>query len=256
MPREVPKYHAVVLQPRQYKYAVIVCALNEGERLIRQLTKMKANTAGLFDVIIADGPSTDGSTEPNRLKELGVHAVIVLEERGGLSSSLRASFAYVLEAGYSGAVIMDGHDKDDTEALHRFGKLLDDGLDFIQGSRFVPGGQAVNTPPRRTVLIRWIHAPYISVLCGKRFTDTTNGFRGFSRRFLEDEKVALFRKCFDQYELPYYLAWAACRYGFNVQEMPVTRAYPAAGPTPTKIIGFRGHWKMLKPLLMLLFRLY
>ena len=50
------------------------------------------------------------------------------------------------------------------------------------------------------------------------------------------------------YELHYYLAIRAARLGFRVKEVPVTRAYPAHGATPTKIKGWRGNWTVMQTL--------
>jgi len=53
--------------------------------------------------------------------------------------------------------------------------------------------------------VRILHAPLVSLASRFRYTDTTNGFRGYSRRFLEDPRVAAFRDVFPGYELHYYL---------------------------------------------------
>ena len=47
----------------------------------------------------------------------------------------------------------------------------------------------------------------------------------------------------------YYLAIRAARLGFDVRELPVTRAYPAHGKVPTKIGKFRGNLLVLRTLL-------
>jgi len=246
----VPSYIATELSSRKWAHALVIPVLNEGLRLRRQLERV-AESGSPVDVIISDGNSSDGSTEPAMLEALGASALIRLEGEGGLSSSLRAAFSYALDRGYEGVVLMDGNNKDDPDAIALFCHELAQ-FDFVQGSRYLKQGCAINTPHYREFLIRYIHAPLFSLLCGKRFTDSTNGFKGFSRRFLVAPGVAPFQPEFDQYELPYYLAWAACQHGFKVTEIPVIRRYPESGPTPTKIVGVKGYWRMLKPLLYLL----
>jgi hypothetical protein len=144
---------------------------------------------------------------------------------------------------------MDGNNKDDPAALGRFVAALEAGVDHVQGSRFVPGGRAVRTPLGRWLGIRLLHAPLIRAASGFPYTDTTNGFRAYSRALLLDPRVLPFRACFDGYELHYYLAIRAARLGFRVAEVPVTRAYPAGVKTPTKIHGLRGNWLVLRTLL-------
>ena len=245
--RHVPDFTAEVLHARRSRYAVCLFVINEGERFLRQLHKMQAADHGL-DVIVADGGSTDGTMEPNRLASLGVRAVLVKHGPGKLSAQMRMALAWCLDQGYEGVVVMDGNDKDDPEALARFAATLDAGVDHVQGSRYRPGGRAINTPLSRHLGVVWLHAPLISLAARHRYTDTTNGFRAYSRALLTDPRVAPFRSVFSGYELHYYLAIRAARLGYSVCEIPVTRAYPAEGKVPTKIRGFRGNMLILQTL--------
>jgi glycosyltransferase involved in cell wall biosynthesis len=240
----VPESTVVPLAPRRSRYAVCLFVINEAERLHRQLAKMQAVRHGL-DVVIADGGSTDGSTDPDRLAAAGVRALLVKQGPGRLSAQMRMGLAWCLAEGYEGVVVMDGNDKDDPAALPSFVAALDGGIDHVQGSRYVPGGRAINTPLSRHLAVSIVHAPLISLAAGRRYTDTTNGFRGYSRRLLGDPRVAPFREVFTGYELHYYLAIRAARLGFAVAEIPVTRAYPAHGSVPTKIRGLRGNAMIL-----------
>jgi hypothetical protein len=61
--------------------------------------------------------------------------------------------------------------------------------------------------------------------------------------------VAPFREVFVAYELHYYLAIRAARLGYRCIELPVTRAYPVTGSTPTKIRGIRGNARILRTLI-------
>jgi len=245
--RQLPTHDVVSLRPRRSRYAVCLFVINEAERLHRQLAKMQVVDHGL-DVVVADGGSTDGSTDPDRLAAAGVRAVLVKRGPGRLSAQMRMGLGWCLDEGYHGVVVMDGNDKDDPEALPRFAERLDAGFDHVQGSRYVAGGRAINTPLSRHLAVTLVHAPAVSLAAGRRYTDTTNGFRGYSRRLLEDPRVAPFRDVFSGYELHYYLAIRAARLGFGVTEIPVTRAYPAHGGVPTKIKGLRGNTLILKTL--------
>lgn len=245
---EVPAFEETVFAPRRSPYAVCVFVLNEGERIRRQLAKMAPHCAGV-DVIVADGGSTDGGTDPTALADLGVNSLLVKRGPGKLSAQMRMALAWSLRRGYEGVVVIDGNDKDGSEAIPRFVAALDAGYDHVQGSRFRPGGQAINTPPARYWGLRLLHAPLLGFAAGYPYTDTTNGFRAYSRRLLLDPRVAPFRDVFNAYELHYYLAIRAPRLGYRVCEVPVTRAYPTGGKVPTKIHGLRGNWQVLRTLL-------
>ena len=212
------------------------------------MEKMHVYTSRV-DTFIVDGGSSDGALEKNFLQERGLRGLFTLREPGGLSSQLRIGLARLLEAGYEGIVLIDGNDKDGVEGIDQFLQALEAGWDHIQGSRFVPGGVARNNPWKRVMGIHLVHAPLISIAARFRYTDTTNGFRAYSRRFLLDPRVKPFRNLFSRYELHYYLAIRAPRLGFRVTEVPVERVYPATGKVPTKIRGFRGEALILKTLL-------
>ncbi len=251
----VPPHSRTVLNPITARYAAVLTVQNEGPRLERQLTRMQS-LSGICDIVIADGRTTDGSTRDELLASRRVHAVLRLTGPGGFSSSLRTGLAYAMRSGFAGVVLLNGNDKDDPAAIPAFVRELDAGAGYVQGSRYLPGGEAINTPRARDLLIKLVHRPLFNLISGGRFTDTTNGFRAFSRAVLLDPRVQPWRDAFAHYELEYYLAWAACRFGFRTTEIPVTRAYPLAGKVPTKITLIRGHWEMLKPLVMLAFRRY
>lgn len=246
-PPDVPTYRVVDLGPRRNKYCCAIFVLNENGRLPAQLDRM-GGTADQVDLVIADGGSTDGSVDEEILRRRGVRALLVKTGPGRLSAQMRMAMAWALAEGYDGLIAMDGNNKDDPSAIPAFVASLDAGCDHVQGSRFVPGGRAVNTPWSRLLGIRLVHAPLISLASGRRQTDTTNGFRAYSRRLLVDPRVAPFREVFSGYELHYYLAIRAARLGLRMAEVPVTRAYPSHGPIPTKISPIRGSIKILQTL--------
>jgi dolichol-phosphate mannosyltransferase len=244
---EVPAFSTTLLRPRRSDYCLCVFVLNEGPRIRAQLERMQL-LGDAIDIVIADGGSTDGATAPEVLAAHGVQALLVKQGPGRLSAQMRMALAHALHHDYRGVVVMDGNNKDDPSAVPAFVRLLEEGYDHVQGSRYLPGGRAVHTPWARHLGVRLLHAPLISLAGGFRYTDTTNGFRAYSRRLLLDARVAPFRAVFDRYELHYYLAIRAAELGFRVCETPVTRAYPAKGKAPTKIAGLRGNLAILRTL--------
>lgn len=244
---QVPAYDAEILRPRHGDVAVCVFMINEGARLHAQLERMRP-IAERFDVFLCDGGSTDGSTDPAAVAPFGVAGVLTKTGPGKLSAQMRMGLAHCLAEGYEGVVVIDGNNKDDPAAIPRMARLLARGYDHVQGSRFIPGGRALNTPRSRYFGVRLLHAPLLSLAAGFRYTDTTNGFRAYSRRLLTDPRVHPFRDVFSRYELHYYLAIQAARRGYRCAETPVTRAYPKTGKVPTKIQGWRGNLLVLRTL--------
>lgn len=250
---QIPAYSSKEYAEKTNDYCVCVFVINEGDKLLHQLERMRSICKGLADVVVADGGSTDGSTEDEKLKERGVNTLLVKTGPGKLGSQMRMAFAWALKRGYEGVVCVDGNGKDGVEAVPNFVAALKNGVDHVQGSRFIPGGHHENTPCSRLLGVKLLHAPLISLASGFRYTDTTNGFRGYSARLLSSEKIAVFRDCFTGYELHYYLAVEAARAGFTCKEIPVSRVYPPDGKVPTKISGIKGNWNIIKKLLSVCF---
>ena len=244
----VPAYSHMLLREKTHPYVLIVPVLNEDGRLLKQLASIQAGKFPV-DIVIADGGSTDNSTEPNVLFDLGVSSLLIKTGPGKLSGQLRMAFSWCLEQGYLGAITMDGNNKDGAEGILRILEALEEGFDFVQGSRFVPGGIGIRTPIQRLLAIRLIHAPITSMASRYFFTDTTNGFRGHSRNLLSSQHISIFRDVFNTYELIAYLPIAAARNHFRVKEVPVRREYPSNGAVPTKIVGIAGQLNILKILM-------
>lgn len=245
---ELPDFREQPLLPKKHKYSIIIPIINEGARIHKQLNKM-ASLQLPVDIILVDGGSTDGSLlDLEKLRQYGVIALLTKTGPGKLSAQLRIGLAYSVEKGYEGSLVIDGNGKDGVEAIPKFCEKLDEGYDFVQGSRYVKGGEAINTPWDRHLGVKLIHAPLISVAARFWYTDTTNGFRAYSKRFLVSPAIQAFRACFSKYNLHYYLAIEAARQNFKVIEIPVRRAYPANGEVPSKISGFKGKMAIIKEL--------
>lgn len=245
----VPAFDQTFWLGKTHAWCVVIPVINEGGRIINLLTRMASlNIASIADIIIVDGGSTDGSLDPDRLKKLGVRGLLLKTAAGKLSAQLRCAYAFALDQDYSGIVTIDGNDKDDPESIPKFIDSLERGVDFVQASRFVPGGFAENTPKARDLAIRYVHAPLLSLSSGFKWTDTTQGFRAYSRKLLLDPKVAPFRDVFMTYELLAYLSYRAPKLGYRCVELPTIRRYPE-GEVPTKISSVKGNLSVLAVLL-------
>ena len=243
----VPDFDFFEFSKKKTKYCLLIPIINEGDRIIKELERAKkAGVDVLCDIIICDGDSNDGCTEQSRLKELGVNTLLVKKDIGRQGAQLRMGIYFAQLRDYDGIITIDGNNKDSIESVPLFIEKLDLGYDFIQGSRYVEGGRGINTPKSRHFAVTHIHAPMISLIAGKRFTDTTNAFRGYSKKYLTDERVKPLRDIFVTYELLAYLSVRASRLGMNTCEVPVIREYPDSGKVPTKISPIKGNFSLLK----------
>ncbi len=253
----VPAFDCAEFHEKRRDYALLIPVINEKGRLEPELRRAKDSGVDAWaDVVICDGGSTDGSTEETLLESLAVNSLLVKRGPGKQGAQLRMGLWWALERGYKGVITVDGNNKDSVEDVPRFIEKLEQGYDLVQGSRFLKGGQAVNTPLIRLLAVRLLHAPVISLTAGQRFTDTTNAFRGYSAAYLRDGRVQPLREIFTGYELLAYLSVRATQLGYKACEIPVSRVYPKEGKTPTKISFFKGNADLLKVLFLNLFGAY
>lgn len=245
---QVPGFEVRSWLGQTRKWCVVIPVINEGDRIKNLLFRMAAlRISEIADIIIADGGSTDGSLNERTLEATSVRGLIVKTGPGKLSAQLRCAYAFALDQGYEGIVTIDGNDKDDPEAIPRLINELDAGFDFVQASRFLPGGIGENTPKSRHIAIRLLHAPALSWSSGFHWTDTTQGFRAYSRRLLLSPAIQPFRSVFSEYELLAYLSYRSPKVGLKCKEISSIRRYPK-GEIPTKISAFRGNLKVLRTL--------
>lgn len=238
---QVPEFSIVFLEEKTHRYCVVIPVINEGSRIQTQLQRMTAlGIDNVADIIIIDGGSTDGSLDTYRLRSNRVRGLLLKSGPGKLSAQLRCAYAFALEQGYEGIVTIDGNNKDDPEAIPRFVESLRMGVDFVQASRYIPGGVAENTPALRDLAIRFIHAPLLSLFSGFHWTDTTQGFRAYSSKALLDPRVAPFRDVFMSYELLAYLSYRLPKLKYRCIELATARRYPI-GEIPTKISSIKGN---------------
>ncbi len=243
----VPRFECTEYEGRRKDYVVLIPIINEGERIRAELQRAKDHKVSeCADIVICDGGSTDGCTEDELLKSLEVNTLLTKRDEGKQGAQFRMGIWWALKRGYKGIITIDGNNKDSIEDVPKFIEKLEEGYDLIQGSRFIKGGHAENTPVTRWLAVKLIHAPVISLTAHQRFTDTTNAYRGYSKKYLEDERVKPLRDIFVTYELLAYLSVRATQLGMKACEVPVSRVYPRNEKTPTKISFFKGNSNLLK----------
>jgi len=222
---------------------------NEGEKIASLAAKLEP---GLVDKFVA---VNDGSTDegPEILRRLGVE--VLDQERSGIGACVKRCIRYASEHGYNVLVVMAGNGKDDPREIPRLLEpILQRGADYVQGSRFLPGGGSPNLPRFRRFSIQLLSFLF-TLYTRKRCTDLTNGFRAYRLSLMDDERINVWQDWLDTYEYEYYVHFKAYTLGYNVTEVPVTKTYPE-DPTVSysKIRPFSDWWRMLRPLVFLALR--
>jgi len=180
--------------------------------------------------------------------------VTINDRRMGIGYAIRQGLKYALKKDYDAVVIMAGNGKDDPREIPRLLKAIEKGYDYVQGSRFLPGGGHEKTPVLRGLFIRFW--PYIwTLLTGVRCTDVTNGFRAYRTSIIKDRRINLEQEWLNHYALEYYIHYKAITLGYKFKEVPVTKKYMFRHKGGySKIIPYRDWIHIVMPLILLKLR--
>jgi len=116
------------------RVSVVIPAINEADNLDAVFSRLPP---GLFEVILVDGFSTDGTVE--RAQELRPDVKIVRQTGWGKGNALDCG---VVAALGDIIVMLDADGSTDPAEIPRFVAALLTGADFAKGSRFLTGGGA------------------------------------------------------------------------------------------------------------------
>ncbi|WP_278846932.1 glycosyltransferase family 2 protein [Brachyspira pilosicoli] len=237
--KKIPKYEKHEFFEKKNKYALIIAIMNEGDRFISQINKMKeANIFNICDVFICDGSDEDKLLSLDFIESIGTRKFLINKsESKGRTLKLKQLLYEASMDNYEGVIMVDGNDKDSVdECLYLFIEKLDEGYDLIQSTRFTLGGKEENTPLLRKIGLRLIASPLISFVSGFHYDDVLNGFRAFSKIFILDKRIDLFREEFIYYEYDIYPLVHVKKLGYKVCQVPTIRKYPK-NQMPSKIKG-------------------
>jgi glycosyltransferase involved in cell wall biosynthesis len=197
---------------RPLRTLVIVPAFNEEAALPAVLDEL-AEIVPDFTVVVVDDGSEDGTA---RVAQAHGATVLQLPFNLGIGGALRAGFRYAARHGYDRALQFDADGQHDASEISPLVAELDRGVDMVIGSRFADRTRDYQVGHVRAGAMSVLRFA-IRQLAGRRFTDTSSGFRGFSRPMIE---------YFADYYPADYLETVealllACANGFRVEEVPV-----------------------------------
>ncbi|WP_084703984.1 glycosyltransferase family 2 protein [Phaeacidiphilus oryzae] len=155
---------------------VIVPARNEAANVGWVLSRMPDC---VDEVILVDGDSTDATLEMARASLPGVR--VVAQHGQGKGSALRTGFT---EAKGDYIVMIDADGSMSPREIPRYVHFLENGYDFVKGSRFMGGGGSLDITTVRRLGNRALLA-LTNVMYQSTLTDLCYGFIAFRRDALD-----------------------------------------------------------------------
>lgn len=201
---------------------VIIPMYNEKENAAAIINAVLALDGDLFDILVIDDNSPDGTAEIVKEKIVSFPGrVHIIEREGklGLGTAYIAGFKWALEKGYKYICEMDADFSHNPLDLLKLRSAVSDGLgDVAIGSRYVSGVNVVDWPMKR-VLMSFYASAYVRFVTRMKVRDTTAGFVCYRREVLEDMDLDKIR--FKGYAFQIEMKYTAHQLKYKVVEVPI-----------------------------------
>lgn len=202
---------------------VIIPTYNERENAAAIIDAVVGQPGDLFDVLVVDDNSPDGTAGIVRDKIAQYPGRVHLLERAGkqgLGTAYITGFNWALEhPEYKHICEMDADFSHNPDDLPRLREALESGKgDVAVGSRYVSGVNVVNWPMSR-VLMSYYASRYVRLVTGMKVHDTTAGFVCYNREVLQNIDLDHIR--FKGYAFQIEMKFTAKRLGYRITEVPI-----------------------------------
>jgi dolichol-phosphate mannosyltransferase len=200
--------------------SVIVPTYNERENIEALLERLLALPVEI-QVIVVDDNSPDGTGDiADRMAEMNPGRIDVVHRAGklGLGTAYIAGFKHAIQQQKDLVVTMDADFSHPPENIPDMIDKIQEGYDLVIGSRYVPGGKAVEcTLPRK--ILSWGANAFARTALSLTAHDTTAGFRCYRREVLE--AIELDQIFSNGYSFLIEMLYKVQRQGWQVGEVPI-----------------------------------
>ena len=222
----------------------IVPTYNERDNIVELIPTILAADERLNVLVVDDGSPDNTADAVLRIKERQFRENLFLESRSaklGLGSAYIHGFNWGIANGYDFLIQMDADWSHNPKYLAPMLKRSET-VDFVVGSRYVPGGGSLNWGLGRRMLSRFGNA-YSNLILRTRFTDYTGGFNGWSTRTLRE--IGLNNIQSNGYSFQIELKYRADTLGFKHADLPIIFDERQAGRSKMSTqIAFEAFWRV------------
>lgn len=206
------------------RYSIVIPAYNEGARIATSLDRILRQAADCqwdAEILVVDDGSSDNTAELVRTRMRENASLRLLSNPGnrGKGYSVRNGMLHA-----RGEILLFS-DADLSSPIEEAGKLfaaLATGADVAIGSRWVRSELQTEKQPLHRQLFGRLFNLALRIALGLKFKDTQCGFKAFTRRTAD---VVFPLQTIERWGFDPELIFLAQRFGFRVEEVPVTWAH-------------------------------
>lgn len=235
----------MIVSLHQMKSLFFIPIYNQIRELPRVLEELARTALPCDKILLVNNGSTDGSEE---LVCQSGYPYIDIPKNMGIGYSYRLALLWALDRDYEIFGVMAGNGKmlaADMKTV--ITPILNGEVDYVTGSRYLPGGHYPNLPSFRKIaipMVNWL----MKILINVHLTDSTCGYRAFRLDLIPRAQFNWQEPWLDTYGFEYYLyAKVLLDRTIRWKEVPVTMRYPVKGHPYSKIRPGLDWWAMLRP---------
>lgn len=208
------------------KTLIIIPAYNERDNIEALIKDIKSYN---YDYLIINDSSTDDTAKILRKNN---YNFLDLKVNVGLAGVTRIGFKYANDNNYDCAICIDGDGQHQPKYVHTLIKEIENGNDYVVGSRFVERKKPLS--PR--MLGSRIICFFVKLKTGVSVTDPTSGMRALGKNIIRD-----FSNSMNFYAEPDAMCYCI-HHGYKVKEVQVEMKERNGGESyfknPLKTIGY------------------
>lgn len=196
------------------KVLIIIPAYNEELNIVNtvnKISRIKSNKYSIDYIVINDG-STDNTKDICEKQKI---KTINLIQNLGIGGAVQTGYKYAYYNNYDVAIQFDGDGQHDEKYIISLIKEIEDGNDFVIGSRYISDLSSFKSSKTR-ILGKNILSSIIKGLFDIKIYDPTSGFRAANRTIIEEFAY--------NYPTEYPEPESICnlkRLNFKIKEIPV-----------------------------------
>lgn len=223
------------------KLLIIIPAYNE-EHNIERVANSLHNRLENCDILVINDGSTDSTEQIAR--KIPHLKLVNLKINLGIGGAVQTGFKFAKKYDYDIAVQFDGDGQHNSEEIEKLiAPIISQGVDMVIGSRFIDNKGFQSTFARRVGI--FIFEILNTILVGQRISDSTSGFRAYSKRAI-DYLADNYPQDYPEPENVIIMA----KKGFKIREIPVVMNKREGGKS--SIYGLRSVYYMIKVILSIL----
>lgn len=225
---------------------VVLPTYNEADNivgLVRSILAVAAATTYDFKVLVVDDNSPDGTAEVVRgLQRANPNIELLMGKKEGLGRAYLRGFRHVIAHMETDAVVMmDADYSHDPNALPRMLKKVEEGVDYVIGSRYVADASIPGNWPVLRILNSRVANFVATRFAGidSRVRDISGGFKAISMQALK--QIDIDKISTRGYGFQMHLLYEFQANGYEVAEVPTTfreRKLGSSKMSLADILGF------------------